>query len=334
MIMTVASVVIPTVNRDDELAVCLRSLRQQSVALEVIVMDDGPGPRTQAIVEACFPGARYVHVASRKGPAFQRSEGIRLASHDIVFPLDDDTEIIDPLTIERSMEDFADARVAAVGIPFVNVRISSVPQQTASVPGRADLIHAFVGASHAIRRSAFLEVGGYREHFFYMGEESDLCIRLLEKGYRVRTGSAPPIHHFESPYRDSRMAAVCGRKNDVLFCWHNVPHPYFLPHLITTIVKGCTFGWRNGHALWHLEGTLTGLRECFGPKGERSPVSRRTYRLFRHLKKFGPVADDAPAGRATIPPASMPPSSPHEDGGVAQASRHSQARQPHADSHP
>lgn len=278
------SVVVVTHDRDAELAVCLASLRRQTVPLEVIIMDDKGGADTPHVVADLSPGARYLNIASGRGPSFQRNYGIRVASSEFVFLLDDDTELVNPTTIERTLADFIDPGVAAVGIPFVNVRMSGEVRHRAPIDSNGTL-HAFVGAAHAVRRSAFFEVGGYREHYFYMGEEGDLCIRLLDRGYVVKAGAAPPVHHFESPRRNSRRAAVCGRKNDILFAFHNVPQPYLLPHLAGTIANGIGFGLRSGHLGWHLQGIAVGVQEMLTHRRERSPVSRATYKIFRHLKR-------------------------------------------------
>jgi hypothetical protein len=35
-----------------------------------------------------------------------------------------------------------------------------------------------------------------------------------------------------------------GRRNDVLFAWHNVPMPYFPAHLLGVTINGLRFGVR------------------------------------------------------------------------------------------
>jgi glycosyltransferase involved in cell wall biosynthesis len=278
-----ASVVVVTHDRDEELAVCLASLAHQTIPLDVVVLDDKPGAKTRAVAERILPTVRYLHLAAGRGPAFQRNRGVEVASCEIVVSLDDDVDLVDPTTVERTLADFDDPRVGAVGIPFVNVRISEDVHHRSGDTERR--LHAFVGAAHAVRRSAFLAVGGFREHFFYMGEEGDLAIRLAERGYVVRAGTAPPLHHFESPRRSSRRAAVCGRKNDVLFTVHNVPQPFLLPHLAATILNGVRFGVSHGHLGWHLSGLIRGFAEAVRYRSERMPVSVGTYKAFRKLKR-------------------------------------------------
>jgi hypothetical protein len=46
-----------------------------------------------------------------------------------------------------------------------------------------------------------------------MGEEGDLCLRMLATGYVTRLGCAEPLHHFESPLRGFSRADYCGRRS-------------------------------------------------------------------------------------------------------------------------
>lgn len=282
----VASFVIPTRNRIEELRALLCSALAQTVPVEVLVMDDGASDAVAGMIRAEFSQVRYYSLGTGRGPAFQRNRGIELANGGVVFPVDDDTIMASSQTVAQTLAEFDHPRVAAVGIPFLNVRIDRQVRQRAPSGGGLWVEHAFVAAAHAIRRSVFLQVGGYREHFFYMGEEGDLCIRLLDAGYVVRLGTADPIHHLESPRRNFALADYCGRRNDVLFAWHNVPLPFLPLHLAGTTLNGLVFALRSRRPrmlLGIIQGYLTALRRW----RERRPVSRSAYRLHRRLKKNG-----------------------------------------------
>jgi GT2 family glycosyltransferase len=288
----VASFVIPTRKRVDELRDLLLSVLAQTVPVEVLVMDDGDSPATAEMLRTEFPSVKHFRLGYGRGPAFQRNRGIELASNPIVFPVDDDTLFPSPHTVAQTLKEFENPRVAAVGIPFINVRQDDVIQQRA--PNSAlNVVHAFVGAAHAVRRDIFNRIGGYREHFFYMGEEGDLCLRLLDAGYVTILGSADAIHHFESPHRDFALANRCGRRNDILFAWHNVPLAYFPFHLAATTLNGMIAGVKAHHPLRMLKGTVDGYLMSIRHWRERRPVSARIYRLQRHLKKYGarPLAE-------------------------------------------
>src|ERR1700754_4190467 len=284
--MTVqASIVIPSCNRVDELRALIRSCMEQTVPVEIIVVDDAANDEVERMTRVGFSGVRYFRLGKSKGTAFQRNRHIELATSEIVFPVDDDSLFISPRTVEQTLAEFDHPRVGAVGIPYVNINHDARMLQTAPRDGAIHVTYGFVGAAHAVRREVFLRVGGFREHFFYMGEESDLCLRMLSTGYVTRLGNADPIHHLESPRRNMKRASFSGRRNDIRFAWHNVPLPEFPLHLAGTTLNGFRAALTQGCFASMVSGTAAGYADLFRRWNERDPVSRRTYRLHRALKK-------------------------------------------------
>jgi GT2 family glycosyltransferase len=255
------------------------------VRVEIIVVDDAANDEVQRMTRVGFSGVRYLRLGKSKGPAFQRNRGVELATSEIVFPLDDDSLFISPYTVEQTLAEFDHPRIGAVGIPYVNVNHDPRVLQAAPRDGAIHVTYGFVGAAHAVRRDVFLKVGGFREHFFYMGEESDLCLRMLRDGYVTRLGNADPIHHLESPRRNMKRASFSGRRNDIRFAWHNVPLPEFPLHLAATTWNGLRAALTQGCFTSMVRGTAAGYADLFRRWNERDPVTRRTYRLHRALKK-------------------------------------------------
>lgn len=288
-IAPLASLVIPTRNRAEELRNLLRSAQAQTVPLEIHVMDDGDDHITREMIRSEFPQVHYHRLGMGCGPAFQRNRGIELASCNFVFPVDDDALFVSQNTVKQTLAEFDHPRVGAVGIPYVNVNQDGRVLQRAPEHGEVYVTSAFVGAAHCVRRDVFLGVGGYREHFFYMGEEGDLCLRMLAAGYVTRLGCADVMHHLESPNRNSTLADFCGRRNDVLFAWNNVPTSFLPLHLAMTTINGLYCSFTNARPLPMLRGTLSGYTYCWKYRSERAPVPMRIYRLQRRLKKRGPA---------------------------------------------
>ncbi len=283
----VASIVIPTRNRREILRENLLAAGRQTVPVEIVVVDDGSTDGTPEMMRGEFPHVRYAHFAGEpRGPAFTRNRGSEMASTPILFPIDDDAVLVSPRTVEQTLAEFDSARIGAVGIPFINVKKDrSLVLQRAPSAEEVYVCHAFVGAAHALRRKVFLALGGYREPLFYMGEEGDYCIRMLNAGYVTRVGRADPIHHHESPQRASWRADYYGRRNDVLFAWQNVPAPSLPFQVLGTTVKGTLFAFKVGRP-WHmLRGLTSGYLACLGGKVPRQPVRRHIYHLFRRLKR-------------------------------------------------
>jgi GT2 family glycosyltransferase len=253
-------------------------------------MDDGADDATAEMIRIQFPQIHYHRIGTNRGPAFQRNRGIELASCNIVFPLDDDALFVSPYTVEQTLAEFDHPRIAAVGIPYINVRQDIFIRQRAPHSDKIYATFAFVGAAHAIRRDVFLNVGGYREHFFIMGEESDLCLRMLHVGFVTRLGNADPIHHLESPRRDLRRMDYYGCRNAVLFVWSNVPSLAFPLHLVATTVNCLRWSLEPRRFWLRLKGVLAGYRDCF--KYARQPVSIRSYLHFRSLSRRAQQFDE------------------------------------------
>jgi GT2 family glycosyltransferase len=291
-----ASVIIATRNRKLQLRDCIESVLRQTVPVEVIVLDDGSDDGTPEMVAAAFPPSaapqvRYERFAGPSGPCMLRNRGCAMARSNFLFPIDDDTVMISTRTVEQTLAEFTPSRTGAVGIPFINVRADPERRVLQRAPGEGVYVaSAFVGCAHAVRRDVFLHIDGYRERFFYMGEEADLCLRMLAAGYITRLGNADPIHHFESPSRSHFRADFYGRRNDVLFAWHNVPMPALAPHLLATTANGIAFGLRCGRVGRMVRGLASGYLGLLRHPLDRDPVSGKVYRLARELKKRGAIA--------------------------------------------
>ena len=65
-------------------------------------------------------------------------------------------------------------------------------------------VHHVLGALMAIRASAFRAVGGFDERYFLYREETDLCARLREAGWRVRHQPCVSAVHIGGASSDSQ----------------------------------------------------------------------------------------------------------------------------------
>lgn len=281
--------VITTKNRKDDLRRALRSACAQWGPIEVLLVDDGSTDGTAEMVQKEFPQVRLVRSENSRGCIVQRNRATRLAAAPVIVSIDDDAAFSSPRVVEQTLQEFEDARVGAVAIPYMEPNKGNRVMQRAPSPGGIWVTDSFVGTAHAVRRDIFLQLGGYREALFHQGEESDFCVRMLDAGYVVRAGSADIIYHYESPRRDFQRMDIYGRRNDVLFAWHNVPGASLPLSLVGTTINGMYCGLRvkrPGNMIW---GLLRGYLACARYVGCRRPVKTSTYRLFWRLRHRGPV---------------------------------------------
>jgi glycosyltransferase involved in cell wall biosynthesis len=297
-----ATIAITTKDRRDDLRRALASAFAQTADVEVLVIDDGSTDGTAEMVAEEFPEA-VVHRSERSlGLIAQRNRAAELASAPVVVSIDDDAELVSPRTVEHTLAELDHPRVGAVAIPHVDV--SKGPSTVLPLPpdnGRVYATVAYVGTAHALRRDLFLELGGYWEGLFHQAEESDFCARMLRAGYVVRLGTAEHILHHESPRRVSERLYFYGRRNDVLFAWHNVPMPYLVGRLAKVTVHGLLIGLRGRRLGAAVRGLWRGYAEGVRDLPRRDPLPRDLYRLSRRLRRqlivpLEEVEPELPAG--------------------------------------
>jgi glycosyltransferase involved in cell wall biosynthesis len=268
-------------------------------------MDDGSTDGTASLVRNEFPGVKLQRFEESKGLIVRRNDAARLAEADIIFSIDDDAAFSTSTIVAQTLVEFDSQRIGAIAIPYTDINRGPEIRQRAPERDRIYITDTYIGTAHAVRRDVFLSVGGYREQLVHQGEERDYCLRMLSRGWVVRLGCADPIHHFESPRRDFRRMDFYGRRNDILFAWHNVPMPYLALHLVATTLNGLRAGLKTGRLFRMLQGMGAGYRDCMRERRERRPVAAAIYHLSRRLKKGGPAALDS---MEPLLPALQPPS--------------------------
>lgn len=186
----VASVVIPTRDRPDQLAKCLSALQLQTApSFEVIVVDDVSRDGAEvARVVSRFPRARLLRGDGR-GPAAARNLGASAASADVLCFTDDDCEP-SPHWIEtllREIERGADAVAGRTLSPRRDDPFAEASQtitnhvMDASADGNGNVTFAptcnIACRTDVFRRAAFDEA-----YPLAAGEDREWCARLSDRG--------------------------------------------------------------------------------------------------------------------------------------------------------
>jgi glycosyltransferase involved in cell wall biosynthesis len=198
------SVIIPAYNSSEHLRLSLTALFSGcELPWEVIVVDDGSSDKTLEILSA-FPV--LVHkVERRKGPAFARNLGARMARGDVALFLDSDV-CIRTDTVRRVRESFEKD-------PELDALIGSYDNQPHCpefLSQYRNLLHAYVhqtGAERAstfwsgcgaIKRKLFLEQSGFSEQFGRPAiEDIELGYRLIRAGRKITLDRAIQVTHLK-----------------------------------------------------------------------------------------------------------------------------------------
>jgi GT2 family glycosyltransferase len=207
--LTAISIVVPTRDRPNRLAVCLAALERQTAAdIEIVVVDDASrDARVVADVVAAAPHARLVRGEGR-GPAAARNRGVRAAEGAIVCFTDDDCEPVPEWAAALVARIRSSADVHAAAGPTRNARpenpfaaaapaiASHLAEATIDTPtGRM----RFAPTSNLACRAEVLAAVPFDERYpLAAGEDRDWCARLVGSGRSlVFEPSAIVRHHQE-----------------------------------------------------------------------------------------------------------------------------------------
>ena len=294
-VMDQVTIGIVTRDRPDALRTCLASLAALGDALaEVIVVDDNGSVSLDDALAAAPAGiTRVVRQRRNEGYIVARNAIVRAASTEAVLLLDDDAALLG----DGRIADAVRMMEANPGIGAIACAMSApggAPFPAAMQPAPVDYtccVASFIGFAHLLRRSAFLEVGGYRESFYFYGEEKDLCIRLLDAGRDVVY--MPHVRVVHDVHPGGRSASKYVRyvvRNDCLFAMYNEPWPMLIASVPIRLSR--YFPMSRGLAdraagfVW-VVGEL--LRTVPAVLGERRPVSWPTIRRWRQRARSAPA---------------------------------------------
>ena len=183
-----------------------------------VLVDNNSSDGTAAAAHAAFPDLSVLTLPRNVG-AFGRTVGARAAHTEYVAFADDDS-----WWSPGSLRGAADILASYPAVAAVAARILVGPQEQvdpiSTVMARSPLPRAssghptllgFVACGTVVRRSAFLDVGGFDQVVRFPGEEERVALDLVGRGHQIVYADALSVHHHPSPRRhspDARITAV------------------------------------------------------------------------------------------------------------------------------
>ena len=255
------TVAICTYNRAEGLRDTLECLRHQVYDQFEVVVVNGPSTDHTAEVLAEYAGQIRTVDNPHRNLSISRNMGIRAAGGDIVAFIDDDA-LPEFRWLEQAIPAFDEPDVAGVGgIVFDHTGMDLQYRYSASNrfgqteyradepydelcrPGSAQVPY-LQGTNCLFRREALARIGLFDETFDYYLDETDVCLRMVDAGYRLRQLADAPVHHKFLPSHVRNHERVVTNwfpviKNMVYFGYrHALPEASELE----VIERGCAFG--------------------------------------------------------------------------------------------
>jgi GT2 family glycosyltransferase len=199
----------------------------------VVLVDNGSDDGTADQVSRRFPHVDVVRLDRNRG-AVARNVGVARSRTPIVAFADDDSWWA-PGALRRAAAQFDRcprlAVVAARVLVGPDQRLDPVSAQMASSPLRTSdssgwpPVLGFVACGAVVRRRAFLEVGGFDDVVFFLGEEERLALDLVTAGWDLRYVAEVVARHVPQPDDGRRGRRVLERRNRLLTAVMRRPLP-------------------------------------------------------------------------------------------------------------
>jgi len=189
---------------------CLKALKECRYRnLTIIVVDNGSTNDSVARIRAAHPDGLVLESGKNLGFAGGNNIGIRYAmaqGAEYVWLLNNDTEPAPDALSALVAKALIDRRIGAVAsICYYADKPSTVQAwagtrvnlwigyaRNSTEPHGDDWFHSLYGASMLIARPALQDAGLLDEGFFHYWEETEFCLRLRKKGWRL--AAAPDSH--------------------------------------------------------------------------------------------------------------------------------------------
>jgi len=191
------TVLIVTYNSAGTIGECLTSLQAQiGVQCEVIVIDNASTDGTTEVVRKWGGGLRLLANKENIGFGRANNQGFADGSGHYLYLLNPDARLTQSNALGKlkaALEQHPDWGMAGTKVISAGGRREGKPAN--AYPGQSRVHRDFSklpgqiawvsGASMFFRRQVFASLGGFDPDFFLYNEETDLCLRLREKGYVI-----------------------------------------------------------------------------------------------------------------------------------------------------
>jgi GT2 family glycosyltransferase len=285
MASPLVSIIIPNWNGIQHLPVCLDALRAQTYApIEVVLVDNGSGDGSQALVTELYPEVRLLALDRNLGLTGGNNAGFRAARGEILISLNNDTEA-DPGFVEAlvgALEEHPEAGIGAAkmllfdrrdtlhsagdgygvdGIPF-NRGVWQTDEGQYDEPG---WIFGGCGGAVAYRRSMLDEIGPFDESFFMYCEDVDLNWRAQLAGWRCWYTPSAVVYHKLSATGGGPIASFYTGRNTLWVIAKDYPGALLRRHWRRIlraqwgIARDALRAWRGEAARARLRGQVAGL---------------------------------------------------------------------------
>lgn len=211
------SIIINTYNRAVLLDDAIQGLSELNYSdFEIIVVNGPSTDHTEDILDK-WKGKVKIGKCEEPNLSMSRNIGIEMAAGDVIVFIDDDA-VPHPTWLIKLAPHYLDQQVGGVGgFTIDNTGVAFQVRKTIcdrfgnayfpsdffderplSFPG-SPFYTSLLGTNSSFRATALREIGGFDHTFAYLLDETDICLRLVDRGYRIVYEPNALVYHQFAP---------------------------------------------------------------------------------------------------------------------------------------
>jgi GT2 family glycosyltransferase len=253
---------------------------------EVTVFDDASTDETPTLKNK-YSEINWIISDTPKGYLYARNLFLEMSDAELFVSLDDDSWFLDKDALKIAIEYLEkNNQIGAIAFEIIGPENPEIK----NVPVTAVETNMYIGCGHLLNVEAVKKVGAYiPTPGLYGGEEKDLCIRLMDAGYKIILLKGLYVWHDKTNVarniQSQHRSGVC---NDLIFAFRRTPLLLLFPSLGIKFWKHFIFSYRFKEQPL-LKPCLNGFRDffryIFSGRTKRNPVSIKTFKQYLQLNQ-------------------------------------------------
>ncbi len=186
------TIIIPVWNRKEDLKNVLESLKKQSYKdFEIIVVDDNSTDGTIELVENEYKYVKLIKNKENMGPAYARNKGIINSNGKYIWFLDSDSIVVNEGCLKKLVYICEKRKnIGCIGgcynkKGFINIikkgRGNYLPISSKPILVKCDFVET---ANCFIKKKLLEQIGGFDPNYSLL-EDTDLCFKIIKRGYSI-----------------------------------------------------------------------------------------------------------------------------------------------------
>ena len=256
---------------------------------EIIIVDNHSEEALAAALALLHPQINVLTLNENVGTE-GRNLGIAHSSSDITILLDEDVFGLTAEHITTIKERFSqDDLLAALCFKVVHAETKAVinwchHKRREKFADSAFETYEITEGAVAVRRDAFLSVGGFPGHFFISHEGPDLALRIINSGYKVCYEPEIIVKHHQSTLgRASWRRYYFDTSNVIWLSVRNYPILYAIRFLTIQLGAMLVYSIRDGFIKYYFKAIFDAIRYIKPELKARKVISNRTIQKLKVL---------------------------------------------------